>query len=232
MTTVLSPERRHASRVLHDVNRRARQPAGERLNQLLAFFSRPEVDGQAAQHIIGQMTAIVLTAAADALPMQNVLLIPVLRAGLAMWPAANQFFGFPPSGFALAIKQKGTKDVSVSLTTMPASAIQNVWLLDTVVATGDTINSVAASVHDRLSHAAIHLCTCYASPEGLAAIERADLVASTLVGVRSRTVDAKGYVVPLINGDAGDKLYSHVNISPLRRYVTFPSRLAGGSDAD
>jgi uracil phosphoribosyltransferase len=174
--------------------------------QLLKLFSMPATNQATAQCIVDEMTESILRSSLGDAHRSGLLLIPIIRAGMAMWPSANRLFPFSATSFALATKKKGTNEVSARLSTLPSSC-KEVLLLDTVIATGDTVNEVAMQLRRDLHGPSITICTCYASPEGLAAIERAGLVDTSIVGVQSQTVDRSGYLIPLINGDAGEKLF-------------------------
>jgi uracil phosphoribosyltransferase len=192
--------------ILYDVNNGERRRSGASVYQLLKLFSMPATNQVTAQCIIDEMTESILRSSFGDAHRAGLLLTPIIRAGMAMWPSANRLFPFSASSFAVAMKRKGTDEVSVRLSTLP-SFCKEVLLLDTVVATGDTVNEVAMQLHRDLHGPSITLCTCYASPEGLAAIENAGLVNTSIVGVQSQTVDRSGYLIPLINGDAGEKLF-------------------------
>ncbi|MEH2534933.1 uracil phosphoribosyltransferase [Bradyrhizobium sp. AZCC 1588] len=192
--------------ILHDVNTGERRGSGASIYQLLKLFSMPATNQATAQCIIDEMTESILRSSSGHVHRAGLLLMPILRAGMAMWPSANRLFPFSASSFAVAKKRKGTSEVSVRLSSLPSSC-KDVLLLDTVVATGDTVNEVAAQLHRELHDPSITFCTCYASPEGLAAIESAGLVHASIVGVRSQSVDGSGYLIPRINGDAGEKLF-------------------------
>ena len=192
--------------ILYDVNNGERRRSGPSVYQLLKLFSMPATNQATAQCIIDEMTESILRSSFGDAHRSGLLLIPIIRAGMAMWPSANRLFPFSASSFALATKKKGTNEVSARLSTLPSSC-KEVLLLDTVIATGDTVNEVALQLRSDLHRPSITLCTCYASPEGLAAIERAGLVDTAIVGVQSQTVDRSGYLIPLINGDAGEKLF-------------------------
>src|SRR6185369_270873 len=69
----------------------------------------------------------------------DVLLVPVLRAGLGMWGAANRFFGYPESSFVMGQKDKGTDKASVVWPKKNDLENKRVIILDPIIATGDTL---------------------------------------------------------------------------------------------
>jgi uracil phosphoribosyltransferase len=184
-------------------------PRGAEIWRLLREFSRPDIRPGEAQGLIRSMTNILLVHRFGDLRAEDVLLIPVLRAGIAMWMEANAFFGGPETCFVQCTKEKGTRNVRVLWPSVPALGAKAVLVLDTVIATGDTINAVCRILREAQGGGAaeLHVVSCYASPEGIQAISDARLGVQLTVGAISETVDAAGYLVPRINGDAGDKLF-------------------------
>jgi uracil phosphoribosyltransferase len=180
---------------------------GDQLLQLVKEFSKPGIDRGAAQYVIARMTQVILHARFAAIASRSILLLPVLRAGAAMWPAANSWFGNPASAFAVATKTKATNNVAVAFSTLPRLGHPEIVVLDTVAATGDTMIAVAEQLAARFPSSTLHLVICYASPEAVHAIERFARVRSITVGVVGLSVDADGFVLPKINGDAGEKLF-------------------------
>lgn len=187
----------------------ATTPHGAEFQGLLREFSRPDIRRGEAQRVVRRMTNMLLAGRFGGLSADDVLLIPVLRAGMAMWTEANEFFGGPESCFILCSKKKGTRDVEVLWPSVPSFGEKAVLVLDTVIATGDTITAVCGRIREARGGAAaeLHVVSCYVSPEGIAAMVASRLGAKLAAGAVSETVDPAGYLVPRINGDAGDKLF-------------------------
>jgi 4a-hydroxytetrahydrobiopterin dehydratase len=82
-------------------------------------------------------------------------------------------------------------------------------VLDTIVATGDTIVKLCEELWEMSGHqprSVVVLC-CYAAPEALERIAQCPVVEYVVVGKRAETCDKDGYLVPYTNGDIGDKIY-------------------------
>lgn len=136
------------------------------------------------------------------------LLLPVARAGMAMWSAADAHFNQPVSAFVIARKKKGTKMVDLAFSSgIGAATVHEILMLDTVAATGDTIASVARELRRMKPETRISALVCYASPEAIAEMGGCEALDRLGVAVRSESVDPLGWLLPKIGGDAGDKLY-------------------------
>jgi uracil phosphoribosyltransferase len=186
--------------------------SGRRLQACLDIFSAASIDRQEAQVQIGMMTREVLEVRFRTFVSAQVLLVPVLRAGAAMWPAANEFFGAPATAFAIATKRKGTSEVSVSLSTVSGPSQCKFVVLDPIIATGDTIRATTRLIANEFPRSEIHVIGCYASPEAVEHVCRDTKVTSLTVGVLARSVDRDGYLLPKINGDCGEKLFGKRSI--------------------
>jgi len=192
------------TRVAWDINER--KPLDDPLGPMRRFCE-PEITRASARQEIESMTAAALDVF-NGFFGEAPILVPILRAGMAMWTAADTFFGQPHSAFVVARKTKGTTQVDLSLSSgldeAPASGI---LILDTVSATGDTIVSVARDLRQKHARATINALVCYASPEAISAIGRCQALNRLGVAVRAEGVDPHGWLLPKIGGDAGEKLY-------------------------
>ena len=86
-------------------------------------------------------------------------------------------------------------------------------VLDTVIATGNTLSKVCDELWAMSGEKerCITVMSCYASPEGLAIVTNYPMVKGVYVGSVAETVDKNGYLVPYTNGDIGDKLFGARN---------------------
>ena len=170
-------------------------------------FCNPEISRSDARTEIESITRCALsrfTGLFSAAP----LLLPVARAGVAMWSAADAHFNQPVSAFVIARKKKGTTLVDVAFSSgIMACTAHEILMLDTVAATGDTIVSVAQELRQISPEARISALICYASPEAIAKMKSCEALERLGVAVRSKSVDPLGWLLPKIGGDAGDKLY-------------------------
>ena len=170
-------------------------------------FCNPEITRVNARQEVEHMTSAALDTFGGFFGDAPTLL-PILRAGMAMWSAADAHFGHPHSSFVVARKTKGTTHVDLSFSSgLDAVPDSGILMLDTVSATGDTIVSVARALRQKHSRAPISALICYASPEAISTIVSCRVLTRLGVAVRSVGVDPQGWLLPKIGGDAGDKLY-------------------------
>lgn len=172
-------------------------------------FCVSDVSRISARNAISSVTKNALELFKDHINNPDAL-VPVARAGMAMWEMVDNEFDAPATSFAIAKKVKGTKSVTVTFSTGLSGNLQRLMILDTVSATGDTIVKVGKELQEAYPQATLDVFLCYASPEAMESIEQSGYFDTVLVAVRSTTVDAAGWLIPKINGDAGDKLYGTV----------------------
>lgn len=136
----------------------------------------------------------------------NLILSPILRAGLAMWPTASEFYDHPQTIFPEGTKDRVTNKSQVSVQKMMNLADNDIVVLDPIIATGktvvDTIDLLA-----RESPGSITVLSCYAALDGLALITSQKPEVQIVTGCLAEGVDEQGYLIPATNGDLGDKLY-------------------------
>ena len=147
----------------------------------------------------------------------QVTLIPVLRAGLPMYVAASPLLPNSDTALVQCFNDKSAQGPSsVRVNWMGTSPIEakrrdttsmerHLVILDTILATGDTVLRLCDELSDLEAQVTV-LC-CYASPQALAAIAGHEVVHSIFVAHQADTVDENGYLVPYTNGDVGDKLF-------------------------
>ncbi|KAK8083664.1 uracil phosphoribosyltransferase-domain-containing protein [Apiospora saccharicola] len=122
-------------------------------------------------------------------------LIPVLRGGLPMY---------------------GSRDVDVEwLIRKPLPRLEDIKdsgpliLLDTVIATGDTLNKLCDQLLDMpgCTPRSVIIMTCYASPVALKRLAAHPVVKYLVVAKAAEQCDDNDHLVPSTNGDIGDKIY-------------------------
>ena len=93
---------------------------------------------------------------------------------------------------------------------------RDILLLDTVIATGDTITHLLEEIRATIEATratkkdcarCVTVLTCYASPQALDLIKSHPLVKGIVVGVVADGADDKGFLTPSTGGDMGDKLF-------------------------
>jgi len=190
-------------------------------------LSRPAASRTKVQACVSRITGVLLRATFIERRPEQTLLIPILRAGLAMWGAANAFLGHPATCFVHASKVKSSTNVVVSCADELDRIDQTLSLivvLDTIVANGDTAIAVCRELESVKSRdCAVTLLSCYAAPDGVDRVLRRTRVSRLAVGCLADGVDGEGYLIPPTRGDLGDKLFG-VSVRPPDRWTVESTR--------
>jgi len=134
------------------------------------------------------------------------VLIPVLRAGLAMVAPLQAFLPESTVGHLGLERDHGTLQPRVYLIKLPEKLVgKPAWLLDPMLATGGSACAALAAIKE---HGAdnISLLSIIAAPEGIARVRREHPDVSLFIGSVDEKLNDSGYIVPGL-GDAGDRLY-------------------------
>ncbi len=136
----------------------------------------------------------------------DIVLVPVLRAGLAMLPGLLQLVPTARVGFIGLRRDETTAVASRYFERFPEPmADSQVVLLDPMLATGGS----AVEALDMLTAAGarrITMICIVAAPEGVAVVERAYPQVPIFTPVVDRELNARKFIVPGL-GDFGDRLY-------------------------
>ncbi len=137
------------------------------------------------------------------------LLLPVLRAGLGMLPAAEELLPDAPVGFVGLARNEATLQPRTYLQSMSDDlAGRPVLVLDPMLATGGSVLAVL-DLLDAAGAGETTVVCVLAAPEGLDAL-RARAEPQTRVRVVTAAVDdrldERGFIVPGL-GDAGDRQF-------------------------
>jgi 4a-hydroxytetrahydrobiopterin dehydratase len=115
------------------------------------------------------------------------------------------------SSFPEVGKVKGTNEVRVSWEKMPSLNKTDVVILDSVIASGDSVVALVNYIKERYPAVGkITVIGVYGAPEGLENVARKPSVNRMVIGVLSQSVDSAGYLQPPTHGDIGDKLFGSV----------------------
>lgn len=136
------------------------------------------------------------------------IIMPVLRAGIPMWQQANITMDYPESAFISCRRNKAQGMVEVSWHSRPSLTNKDVYVLDTLIATGSTTEAVYDQIidHDDTFHS-LNIVSCYCAPEGINELAAKERIDRLYVGIIGERTNDKGYIVPLV-GDAGDKAFN------------------------
>lgn len=177
----------------------------ERLGMLLAFEISKTL------HYQQETIQTPMCACSVALPVQQPVLVPILRAGLPFYEGFSRVFDRADTGFVGAFRAPhlGTEDLTISLTYQTAPSIQGRTLivLDPMLASGKSMVQTlqALCALEQPSH--IHIAAVIAAPEGVTYLqEHLQLPYSLWVAALDDGLNEKAYIVPGL-GDAGDLSY-------------------------
>jgi len=147
-----------------------------------------------------------LASARGARPVRPLVLVPVLRAGLAMADGILRIFPSAAVGHIGMFRNEETLEpVSYYFRLPPGAAGAHVLLLDPMLATGNSLAAAAA----RLKKEGIPRMTCaciVASRPGVTRLREAEPAMPIYGAALDDALDARGYITPGL-GDAGDRIF-------------------------
>ncbi|NQT91933.1 MAG: uracil phosphoribosyltransferase [Lentisphaerae bacterium] len=136
----------------------------------------------------------------------DVLLIPILRAGVGMLEGALNLIPTARVGFVGLYRDPETKLPVEYYQKLPADARDPVCIvLDPMLATGGS-TVAALDLLKREGFPNIVVVSIISCPEGIAAVEAAHADVTIYIGSIDEGLDDHKYIVPGL-GDAGDRLY-------------------------
>jgi uracil phosphoribosyltransferase len=143
------------------------------------------------------------------LPLQDVVLLTVLRAGVPFLEGFQQVFDQADTGFIGAFRVEGASELKIQAgyVAVPHLEGKRVILLDTMLATGRSLAEVLRLLegHGRPAH--LYLASVIAAPEGVKFLsETLKSPASLWTFAIDDRLNSDFYIVPGL-GDAGDLSY-------------------------
>jgi len=137
---------------------------------------------------------------------ENVLVVPVLRAGLGMVQAIQEVVPFTDVAHVGLRRDEETFHSEVYLNRLPKDLTgRRVIVCDPMLATGGSLAQVCQLVRDRGADDVIALCVIASAP-GVAAFVAAQPTVRLYCAVIDPALNEVGYIVPGL-GDAGDRLF-------------------------
>ncbi|MGC9940659.1 MAG: uracil phosphoribosyltransferase [Verrucomicrobiota bacterium] len=137
---------------------------------------------------------------------REVLLVPILRAGLGMLDAILQLIPHARVGFIGLKREETTLSATCYHTSLPKNLGRfEVVLIDPMLATG---GSTVAAVNSLLENGAkqIRVVNLVAAPEGIRAVQASHPRLPIFTAAVDQKLNDKGFIVPGL-GDAGDRLF-------------------------
>jgi uracil phosphoribosyltransferase len=142
------------------------------------------------------------------------LVVPVLRAGIGMLDGMARLLPTADVGFMGLARDEESLVASTYANRLPADlAGRAVFVLDPMLATGGTLETVVAMVISR-GAGAVTGVSLLAAPEGIARLESAfpeggAVPVRVVTAALDERLNDRGYIVPGL-GDAGDRLFGQI----------------------
>jgi uracil phosphoribosyltransferase len=160
------------------------------------------------------VTTPVAAATGVRLARPDPLVVPVLRAGIGMLDGMTRLLPSADVGFVGLARDDETLIASVYAARLPADlAGRDVFVLDPMLATGGTLETVIAMLVSRGAGAVTAICLL-AAPEGTARLAKAfpddePVPVRVVTAGMDQKLNERGYIVPGL-GDAGDRLFGEI----------------------
>jgi len=139
---------------------------------------------------------------------EELVVVPVLRAGLGMLDAITDLFPEVSVGYIGLERDEDTAIAAAYYHKFPPLEGRTVLLVDPMLATGGSAFHALTHLCDRGAARVILLCIV-AAPEGVARLEGAFPSLHIFTASLDRELNAKKYILPGL-GDFGDRLYGTV----------------------
>ncbi len=146
-----------------------------------------------------------------ALPLEQPVLVPILRAGLPFYDGFVQVFDKADTGFVGAFRAPhfGAEDLRIELTyqAAPSVAGRTLIVMDPMLASGKSMVQTLHALCGKQKPKHVHIAAVIAAPEGVAYLkENLKLPYSLWIAALDNGLNEKAYIVPGL-GDAGDLSY-------------------------
>jgi uracil phosphoribosyltransferase len=177
--------------------------AANRISVLLAAEALRDVP-------TGPSTVITPLGPADGrIVRTDVVVVPVLRAGLGMAEAALGLLPEAQMGFVGLARDEETFEPRAYLESLPASLTgRPVLVLDPMLATGGSLRHCCLLLADRGADDITIVCAV-AAPEGLTRLADSALPLRVVTAAVDERLNDRAYIVPGL-GDAGDRQFGAV----------------------
>lgn len=145
------------------------------------------------------------------LPVKDVVLCSILRAGLPLHQGLLNYFDDAENAFISAYRHHPNNDadfeIVVEYSASPSIENKTLLLADPMLATGQSLVAVLEGIHKHGTPKEIHLVCVIASTEGIEFIKQ-HFPANTHLWIAAidDSLNDKGYIIPGL-GDAGDLAY-------------------------
>lgn len=133
------------------------------------------------------------------LPYTDVVLLPILRAGIAMHQGLMDFFVDAESSFMSTtreIHKDGTMNIKLDYVSSPEVANKNIIIADPLIATGSTIYKAYKTILDYGKPRSVHVVSIIACSTGIEYLQRLVPNLHIWTGAIDEELTAKSLVVP------------------------------------
>ena len=172
----------------------------ERLGELLAYEVSKTLSYQ-TKEVQSPLQSVQME-----LPVDQVVLVAVLRAALPFYQGFLNSFDQAESGFIGAFRQEDGGEIGVNLGYHASPQLDNkvLILVDPMLATGTSCVTALKTLLEHGTPKAIHIVAAFAAPEGVEYLSRhLNISYSLWLGTLDEKLNSKSYIVPGL-GDAGD----------------------------
>jgi uracil phosphoribosyltransferase len=136
---------------------------------------------------------------------QNLVAVPVLRAGLGMLEAVTELFPEVTVGYVGLERDHATFEPSLYYSKLPPLGGRAVLLLDPMLATGGSA-AAACGALEAAGAGSITLLSVVAAPEGVAHLQALHPTIDIVTASIDEGLNDQAYIVPGL-GDFGDRLF-------------------------
>lgn len=150
------------------------------------------------------------TEVAKHVPKKGIVLVPILRAGLALLPSFIEKFPEARVGFiGLKRNEKTFKPKAYYQNIPKISKSDTVIVLDPMLATGGSaVAGITALIKAGAREENIIFIGVISAPEGIANLQKKFPLVQILCAEYDKKLDKKGYIVPGL-GDFGDRYFGN-----------------------
>lgn len=144
-------------------------------------------------------------------PADRIVIMPILRAAVPLHQGLLHILDDADNGFISAYRKHhkdGTFEINVEYLTCPDLEKSVFILVDTMLATGSSIDASLKAIKSYGTPKQIHVVTAIAASFGVQYIRRYYPSVHIWVGAMDDELTAKSYIVPGL-GDAGDLAYGN-----------------------
>ena len=147
-----------------------------------------------------------LTSARGDQLLREVILVPILRAGLVMLEALLKLVPHASVGFIGMKREEETLKAAVYYKSLPANLSRHeIILIDPMLATGGSAVAAMNLLRERRAKR-VRMVNLLAAPEGIRNFRRHHPDVPVFTAAIDRKLNARGYIVPGL-GDAGDRSF-------------------------